>query len=237
MKPIIGISTHLELDDRHTLSNQYVQAVTEAGGIPILLTPGAMEDTDALARLLDGAVFSGGGDIDPTLFGEEPLPHLGEIVEERDSFELLLIEALMRLDKPILGICRGCQIINIAAGGDMYQDIYTQKEDVQLLQHVQRAKRSHMSHYVQAAENSLLYELAGGEQFKVNSYHHQSVRYVPDPLTVSGVASDGVIEAIESTEHTFVLGVQWHPEELAASGDECSKAIFKKLVDSCERQG
>ncbi|MBM7619632.1 putative glutamine amidotransferase [Bacillus tianshenii] len=232
-KPIIGITSHVELDYRHSLSNDYIQAVIQAGGIPVILPIGGVDsDTAKLADKLDGLVLSGGGDIDPMLFGEEPHPHLGTVSPGRDIFEMAIIEKMLASNKPILAICRGIQILNIAIGGDMYQDIYSQKDE-SLLQHSQKAARSHLSHYVIANENSLLAEIAGQTKFKVNSYHHQAVRNVPDPFIVSARSSDGIIEAIESVRHRFVLGVQWHPEPLAVDGDGIAKNIFSNFVQSC----
>ena len=115
----------------------------------------------------------------------------------------------------------------------MFQDIYSQSES-QLLQHAQKATRSHYSHYVNVEKNSLLESIAGQTEFKVNSFHHQAVRNVVSPFIVTARASDGVIEAIESTEHQFVLGVQWHPEPLALNEDHISKAIFQRFIEACQ---
>ncbi|WP_078381798.1 gamma-glutamyl-gamma-aminobutyrate hydrolase family protein [Sutcliffiella halmapala] len=232
MKPIIGITSHVELDYKHSLSNDYVQAIILAGGIPVILPIGVDPDVAQLVDKIDGLVVTGGGDIDPTLFGEEPHPNLGMISPGRDSFEIAMIEKMLAANKPILAICRGIQILNIAVGGDMYQDIYSQIDEP-LLQHAQKANRTHLSHYVTTTENSLLERITGKSKFKINSFHHQAVRNVPKPLVVSAHASDGIIEAIESVEHTFVLGVQWHPEPLAVDGDAISKQIFSRFLQSC----
>ncbi len=231
-KPIIGVTSHVELDYRHSLSNDYVQAVIQAGGIPVIIPIGIDGDVSQLASKIDGLLLTGGGDIDPTLFGEEPHPKLGTISPGRDQLEPAFIKEMLIADKPILAICRGIQILNITLGGDMYQDIYSQHE-TQLLQHSQKANRSHLAHFVKVKEGSLLASIAGAAEFKVNTDHHQAVRHVPYPLDVSGVASDGIIEAIESTGHSFVLGVQWHPEGLAVNGDEIAKRIFARFVESC----
>ncbi|MFT4412272.1 gamma-glutamyl-gamma-aminobutyrate hydrolase family protein [Fredinandcohnia humi] len=231
-KPIIGVTSHVELDHKHSLANDYLQAIIQAGGIPVILPIGIDEDISQIVDIIDGLVVTGGGDIDPTLFGEEPHPKLGTISPGRDSLEIAIINKMLMENKPILAICRGIQILNIAVGGDMYQDIYSQTEN-ELLQHSQKATRYHLAHFVKAKENSLLANIAGEAQFKVNTYHHQAVRHIPLPLTVSGVASDGIIEAIESTEHTFVLGVQWHPEALAVNGNDVAIRIFTRFIESC----
>ncbi|WP_040226128.1 gamma-glutamyl-gamma-aminobutyrate hydrolase family protein [Bhargavaea cecembensis] len=233
MKPIIGITTHVELDYRHVLNYDYITAVSRAGGIPLLIPIDTENDAEQILGRLDGLVVSGGGDIDPTLFGEEPHRGLGEISPGRDASELALIKAALDRDMPLLTICRGLQIMVIAAGGDMYQDIYGQI-DRELLQHSQKAARTHPSHFVETAEGSILREAAQGERFRVNSYHHQAVRDVKAPLAVSGIASDGIIEAVESTEHRFAVGVQWHPEALAAAGDEPSLRLFNRLIDTAK---
>ena len=209
------------------------EAILRAGGLPIMLPHLREEsDIDQIADRIAGLFSAGGYDIDPTLFGEEPHPNLGVIIPARDEFELALVRKMLELGKPILAICRGAQILNIAAGGDMYQDITTQI-DGQLLQHQQKAPRSHGSHFVHVQPDSLLHRLTGVEQLKVNSRHHQANRLVPEPLLVSGTASDGVIESIESKEHRFVLGLQWHPENMAAAGDAPSLRIFEGFVEAC----
>jgi len=233
LKPIIGITTHVELDSKHVLNHDYITAVSRAGGIPMLIPIGIEEDAEQILDRIDGLVVSGGGDIDPTLFGEEPHRSLGEISPGRDASELALIQAALDRDLPLLTICRGLQVMVIAAGGDMYQDIYDQI-DRELLQHGQKAARTHASHFVQTAEGSILREAAEGERFRVNSYHHQAVREVKAPFAVSGIASDGVIEAVESTEHKFAVGVQWHPEALAAAGDEPSLRLFSRFIETAK---
>ena len=230
MKPIIGITTDIGKENRHLLNNNYVKAVIQAGGLPVILPIGIEEDVKQLSNMLDGVLLTGGGDIDPMLFGEEPHKQLGEVSPSRDSIELRLVQEMLTKNKPILGICRGLQVLNIAVGGNMYQDIYSQNTST-LLQHVQKAPRIHQSHFVQIKEGSLLGSIAESSQIKVNSYHHQAVKDVPNPLIISGTASDGIIEAIESTKHSFVLGVQWHPEALAKNGDIVSLRIFEKFLE------
>ncbi|TCP29973.1 putative glutamine amidotransferase [Scopulibacillus darangshiensis] len=229
MKPIIGVTSNVENDFTHTLSNDYLQATLQAGGVPVILPIGLDDDVSQIAEAIDGLVLSGGGDIDPMLFGEEPHQKLGRIAPGRDTLEIALTQRLLELNKPILAICRGIQIMSIAAGGDMYQDIYSQI-GAPLLQHTQNANRFHLSHRVKAEGHSLIAKIAGQTEFKVNSFHHQAVRDVALPFVVSARSSDGVIEAIESTEHDFVIGVQWHPEALALKGDAIAKQLFESLV-------
>lgn len=232
MKPLIGVTTSVTSDGSTTVGQAYLKAVLTAGGIPVVL-PNLTNEEDAarLAASIDGLLLTGGGDIDPTLFNEEPKLGLGDITPERDCFEMLMIEKMLEANKPVLAICRGIQILSIACGGDMFQDIYRQHENKDnLLQHQQHAPRYHASHFVDVPAQSLLGRVTGAERFKVNSYHHQAVRRIPDGFRTAATASDGVIEAIESERHAFVLGVQWHPEGLLEKDDPASLRIFKAFV-------
>ncbi|RNA69847.1 gamma-glutamyl-gamma-aminobutyrate hydrolase family protein [Alteribacter keqinensis] len=232
-KPIIGITSSY-VDDR-TLQTSYdnIRSVLRAGGTPFVLPNVTNQDhMSNYVNTVDGIVVTGGGDIDPTLFGEEPHPNLGLIHPDRDVFEVDLLKEAMKQDKPILAICRGCQILNIAAGGDMYQDIYTQMDHA-LLQHTQRAPRSHGSHFIEVTEGSLLHSISKQKKYKVNSFHHQTVREMAPGFNVIARSSDQVIEAFQSTKHTFVLGVQWHPECMT---DEPSVRLFKAFIEACEKK-
>ncbi|SDZ61656.1 putative glutamine amidotransferase [Evansella caseinilytica] len=233
MKPMIGITSSLKDEQQLMLSLDNIESITSAGGVPVVL-PNLTEE-EQVARAadhIDGLLVTGGGDIDPTLFGEEPHPALGSITPQRDEFEILIIRKLLEQNKPILALCRGCQILNIAAGGDMFQDIYAQS-DRQLLQHSQHAPRSHASHFVEVKHGTLLKQITRLERFKVNSFHHQAVRHPAAGFVVSATSSDGVIEALESSRHTFVLGVQWHPECMTKRKDFPSRAIFTHFVEAC----
>ncbi|WP_342560374.1 gamma-glutamyl-gamma-aminobutyrate hydrolase family protein [Psychrobacillus sp. FSL W7-1457] len=232
MKPIIGVSSNLT-ELVLSVPTDNIHAVTRFGGVPIVLPNMETELIDSIANLIDGLLLTGGGDIDPTLFGEEPHRSLGSIVPERDEFEVELIKKMLEQNKPILGLCRGAQIMSIAAGGDMYQDIYGQIETT-LLQHDQKAPRTHASHFVQLGEGTVLKHIIGKDRIKVNSFHHQAVRKIPQGYQISGIASDGIIEAFESQHHSFVIGIQWHPECLVTTGDDSSEAIFKGFIEACK---
>lgn len=237
IKPIIGITASTELDGKeYKVHQDHVRAVIHAGGIPILL-PYLTEEINVIRVMqqIDGLYATGGYDIDPTLFNEEPHPDLGAIIPERDAFEVMLMTKMLEEKKPILGVCRGCQILNIVVGGDMYQDIYEQTSQP-LLQHDQKAPAGHGSHFVDVVKDSLLYRLTHRERLKVNSRHHQANRFVPDSFLISAQSSDGMIEAIESKKHDFVLGVQWHPENMLAVKDVASIQIFKGFIAACEER-
>ena len=231
LKPIIGITSNIDATT-HSLQNTYIQAVITGGGIPIVIPTGLESDAQQITELIDGLIVTGGGDMDPLLFNEEPVLKLGDVTPERDTIELELVNRMLAADKPILGICRGHQVINVALGGTLYQDIVSQ-HTAQLLQHNQKAKREHQSHIVHIERGTLLASIAAAEQIKVNSFHHQALKDVPSPLVISGKASDGIIEAIESTEHHFVIGVQWHPEALLDKDDQVSVRLFNAYMKAC----
>ncbi|MBB6450417.1 putative glutamine amidotransferase [Geomicrobium halophilum] len=234
MEPIIGITTNLRDEQMISLHQDNVTSILQSGGVPFVL-PNVLqtEKIEKMVEAIDGLLVTGGGDIDPTLFGEEPHPELREISPLRDRFEMEIIQACLDKDIPILALCRGCQMLNIAAGGDMYQDIYTQKTN-QLLQHQQRAPRSHGSHYIEVNEGSKLAKIVESTRYKVNSFHHQAVRSMAEGFKVVGTASDGVIEAFESERHSFVIGVEWHPENMAIAEDVYSKRLFNAFVKAAQ---
>ena len=233
MKPVIGITADMDSERKYKLNTNYVTAVIRAGGLPFILPNGIEQDLKQAAEMLDGLLLTGGGDIDPTLFNEEPHAKLGEVTPARDKLEIQLAKEMLRVNKPILGICRGLQILNVALGGAVIQDIQSQSSN-QTLQHSQKAPRSYQSHFVQVEKDTILESITETPKIKVNSFHHQAVKNVPKPLIISGTASDGIIEAVESTAHHFVLGVQWHPEALAENGDVASLRLFNKFIEKCK---
>ncbi|WP_432362301.1 gamma-glutamyl-gamma-aminobutyrate hydrolase family protein [Sporosarcina sp. UB5] len=231
MKPVIGITSNID-STAHTLQNTYTQAVIAGGGIPLIIPTGVERDVQHITTLLDGLVISGGGDIAPQLFDEEPIPKLGNVTPERDSIELELVKHMLSLDKPILGICRGHQVLNVAFGGTIYQDITSQITNP-ILQHDQKAKREHQSHTVHIEKGTILASIATSDKIRVNSFHHQALKDIHAPLIISGKASDGIVEAVESTVHHFVVGVQWHPEALITNEDQVSRRLFEAFMKAC----
>lgn len=233
MKPIIGITASLD-STTVRVQRENMVAIESSGGIPVIIPYYEREDTLLeLVQSLDGLLLTGGGDIDPFLFFEEPIPKLGSITPDRDWLEIVLIKRFLEEEKPILGICRGCQILNVVAGGDMYQDIFSQSKG-ELLQHAQLAPRDHLSHSITIEKNTLLHRLVGEERIRVNSFHHQAVRRLAPGFVVSATSSDGLIEAFESKEQPFVLGVQWHPEDLFKTRPEAQK-IFAAFAQQCDK--
>ena len=231
MKPLIGLSASLD-GVTVKIQRENIRAIEISGGIPVIIPYYEQEESIlTLVDSLDGLLLTGGGDIDPHLFGEEPIPSLDSITPDRDWLESILIKRFMQDKKPILGICRGCQILNVVAGGGMYQDIYSQYT-ADLLQHTQQAPRDHASHWVTIEKGTLLSQIVGEEKVRVNSFHHQAVHPLAPDFILSAKSADGIIEAFESTLHPFVVGVQWHPEDLFASRLE-AKRLFAAFVEKC----
>lgn len=227
-QPLIGITGNYS-DEACTLAEGYYQSVLQSGCIPFIIPP--FYETDRLASLLDtldGIIFSGGGDINPILIGEEPISELHSITPERDLQELLLARLAYDRQIPMLGICKGIQTINIALGGTVYQDIHTQMEGKRI-KHNQDMDRRYPSHTVTTAKGSILHKLFG-PSFHVNSFHHQACRDAAPCLHVTATSPDGVIEAVESNEFKSILGVQWHPETFILRGNRDMMPIFEWLA-------
>ena len=229
-KPLIGISSYVE-GSTARLGLTYIESVRKAGGIPIIIPLSV--DTAQIADIVavvDALVLSGGEDVSPFLFNEEPHKNLGEVVPDRDVFDLELVKQMIAAGKPVLGICRGEQVLNVALGGSLYQDIPSQVQGA--IQHSQKAPRNYGSHSIRIVEQSLLHKLLKTKEIKVNSFHHQAVKKLGKGLKVTATAPDGVVEAVE-LEGVPVLGVQFHPEGFVYSGDMTFLPIFEWLVKSC----
>ena len=233
-KPVIGITGNYG-EKGCELAQGYYQSVLKAGAVPLIIP--AYEDMEALADTLeriDGLLLSGGGDMNPLLMGEEPVSGLGGICPQRDKAELWLIRMAYNRQVPILGICRGIQMMTCALGGKVFQDLNSQYADAPLIKHSQDLPREYASHTVEIEEGSLLHKIMGCTRLSVNSFHHQAVRDTGSRLTVSARSADGVIEAVESTEHKSLLGVQWHPECFTLHGDDSMMPLFKWLKDEAQ---
>lgn len=231
-KPVIGITARVEEDQTYSLDPVYGRAILQAGGLPLIVPIVDKEDIPLLCERLDGLIVTGGGDINPTLYGEEPHLRLGAVYPGSDEYEKELILKFLDLDKPFIGMCRGLQMFNISLGGTNYQDLESQFEG-DLHQHKQMAMRTHRTHSVVLEDESLLYDIMKEKKFNVNSFHHQGVKDVSEQLTVAAYAADGLVEALESKNHQFAMGIQWHPEEFALQGDDASMNIFNRFVEEC----
>lgn len=233
-KPVIGITARVEKDQMYSLDPVYGRAILQSGGLPLIVPIVDEEDIPVLCERLDGLIVTGGGDINPTLYGEEPHIRLGAVYPGGDLYEKELILNFLKLDKPFIGMCRGFQMLNIALGGTNYQDLEAQFEGT-LYQHKQLAMRTHRTHSVELEEGSKLLDIMGEKNFYVNSFHHQGVKDVASELKVAARAADGLVEALESDTYQFVMGIQWHPEEFAIQGDEASKKLFDRFVEECAK--
>ena len=232
-KPVIGISAPLHPESRgYRISHCYADAVTEAGGIALLLPAvTAPEDVELLLQNLDGVLIPGGPDVDPLFYGEEPRQGLGLVIRSNDVFEMHLLKAARAAHKPILCVCRGVQVLNVTFGGTLIQDIPSQLPEA--LRHMQiPVDRVDPTHSVDIVKDSYLYEAFGTETVLTNSFHHQCINKVAPGFSVSAKARDGVIEAIEVKEER-ILGVQWHPEEMVHAHPEHLR-LFKQLVDAAK---
>lgn len=239
--PRIGLSGHYRADEKQLcLAEAYVQAIFRAGACPVILPPieasfrDRFDCEDSLERQvleqlldsLDGLVFTGGGDFCPDVIGQPAVPSLSGLNPRRDDMEFPLIRLAMKRQLPVLGICRGAQLLNLACGGDIYQDLPSEFP-TKVLNHSQQEDRTKTSHSVRLVEGSLLATILERSSIEVNSLHHQAVRTVGKGLRAAAFSDDGVIEAVESAEYKSFIGVQWHPEQL---NDEASQALFAWLT-------
>ena len=232
MKPVIGIVPLIDEEkDSFWMLPGYMNGIIEAGGIPIMLP--LTTDKETISQMMDGidgVLLTGGHDVDPKLYGEEPIPECGAPCKERDSMEKELLDQAIKRDMPVLGICRGIQFMNAALGGSLYQDL--PKQHPSSVEHHQTPPYDVPVHEVTIAEDSPLYALLGSKKISVNSYHHQAIKEMAECLKAMAVADDGIIEAVEIPGRKFIWGLQWHPE-FAYLKDENSMMIFEEFVKKC----
>lgn len=241
MKPIIGILSNLTMPDiegsreseKTFVNSPYINAVLKAGGVPIIIPVNTDEaDIQEQIKLCSGIIVSGGIDINPLLYNEEPLNGMGTFHPDVDEFDILAIKIANNLDKPILAICRGIQIMNVAFGGSLYQDISHVKGSY--INHSQSSKKYVGTHTIKVLEESILWDILGQTSI-VNSYHHQCVKEVAHNFRATAYSKDGIIEAIEMIGDKFVIGVQWHPE-LMIDYDSKMMYLFKKFIERCKKE-
>ncbi|WP_083224341.1 gamma-glutamyl-gamma-aminobutyrate hydrolase family protein [Secundilactobacillus paracollinoides] len=234
MKPLIGMpadTVKTDLGFRDYAYDNVMQAVIAAGGIPVMLPSNNPELAEDYVTRCDGFAFLGGPDIDPTLFGEEPIREIGATSMKKDQFEVALCQKAFSAGKAIFGICRGAQIIAIALGGTMYQDFPSQFPDARL-KHQQEAPLIYPTHHVNIKGDTIAAEILGSHPY-VNSNHHQTVKNPGSHLMVSGRADDGAVEMIELQDNDQVVAVQWHPEYLYETMPE-ENALFEDFVERCQ---
>lgn len=230
--PIIGITALWDKPTNSTVMRpSYINALEYAGAMPVIIP--LTESTSVLDHYLDicdGILLSGGQDVQPELYGETPQPHCGEVAPCRDKLDRYAFESALDQDKPILGICRGCQAMNVFAGGSLYQDLtidFGTEENHRMVEPFNRTV-----HQMIPQSGTVLAELLGEEIFEVNSIHHQGIKRLAEPFDIMAVSPDGIIEAIYMPKRRFVWGVQWHPELLYQNHAKHA-AIFSGFVKAC----
>jgi len=234
-KPKIGIVTTISVEQNPVIfkrnkiyvDSDYTEAIEKVNGIPFLIPVVSSDDSlDAYIDVCDGFVFSGGTDINPLFYNKDPHKKLRMVNSKLDEFQLKLMKKVLKSQKPFLAICRGLQILNVACGGTLYQDLDEIPRDT--IQHEQSGERYNVIHKVNFEKNSVLFNLLGNETY-VNSFHHQSINTLGNNLIIVGRAPDGVVESIEVKDYTWGIGVQWHPEMMFSHFDSM-KPLFESLV-------
>lgn len=243
MDPLVAVTTTMlphggaHRRPQVVLYTSYLSVLDHIGMASVLLTPAhSAPSLQALVERCSGLVLTGGEDVDPRRYGEDPIVELGTIAPERDDMEVTALGAALERDLPVLGICRGCQVLNVFYGGTLYQDLQSQRPGT--ASHEQEAWGGR-SHAVRVEPGSRLDEIVQGQELTINSFHHQAVREPGPGLEVVALAEDGVIEAIEARDRSWVLGVQWHPErhEATAPDSDPDRLLFRAFRQAVlERQ-
>ena len=243
-RPLIGITAFETKYPKppysplYATGQRYVRAIEDAGGLPVVISPALNNDTlRAMFERLDGLLMSGGGDVDPALYGEEPHESIWGLDMNRDRAELALAQWAAEADKPVLGICRGTQVLNVALGGSLVQDIHSMVPNS--LRHMfdeTETPREATTHSIKVTDGSRLSSLIQSSEAAVNSWHHQSLKQIAKDLRVVATAPDGIVEAIELPGHRFALGVQWHPEWLYHQQPEMAR-LFSGLIEAASTIG
>lgn len=234
--PVVAVTATIPEEGeprRVRLNVAYLTALENAGLVPLVIPP--LTDPAAADRILaavDGLLLTGGEDVSPEYFGEEPHAKIGPVSKARDATEMALISAARRLRMPVMAICRGIQVLNVGCGGSLIQDIGAQRPGA--LEHNGHGPREAAVHPVDIAEESIIGLATGARRLDVNSIHHQSIARLGDGLRVTATAPDGIIEGVESTDDWWVLAVQWHPEEMDAASRVGSDPgpLFKAFAES-----
>ncbi len=238
MQSIIGLTHSIQQDEKRLyMPASYANVIREAGGTPIILPlTSCDQDIAAYAELIDGLLLSGGDDVDPRAYGEDQLWSCGDISPLRDEFEIKLIRTLLEKhpDKPILGICRGAQILNVALGGTLYQDLKSQQPGC--ICHQQHQMSAYAAHGVEIRAGTKLHAIYGSTQVTVNSFHHQAVKELAEGLIQTAAAPDGVVEGFEKPDHPYCVAVQWHPELLVSREENAAhKRLFRSFAEACKK--
>jgi putative glutamine amidotransferase len=239
-RPVIGIagvssdtpsSSPFHAWQRIFTSQAYTTSVARSGGVPVMLPP--TDDEEVIRRelsVVDGLLLQGGNDIDPSLYGEEKDPLCGETDLQQDRMLIALFHQARTMGKPILGICKGIQLVNVALGGTLYQDV--SRFSPNSLQHDHLKDATKPFHQVKVEQDSLLWEIFHQETLSVNSLHHQIVKDIAPSLTIAARATDGAVEAVQGNEGPFLLAVQWHPEAMMMASNDML-VLFSAFINAC----
>ncbi len=222
MKPIIGISAGKSLNNQQisqiNLNENYIFAIQAAEGIPLIIPTGISQlEIEQIVHDFDAILLSGGGDIETSIYNGKPNSRVSNVDPARDNLELLLARSAYNLQKPLLGICRGCQVMNVAFGGSLYSDIPSQYETSIRHDCYPGIARDYEAHSIEIEKSAKLQNIFSGNKLNVNSLHHQGINLLGENLSAAAHSPDGMIEAIEATNHPFFIGVQWHPEWMLTS--------------------
>lgn len=231
-KPIICIIPECDSKGNIVVKKEYLHSIEMAGGVPAILSFYTdCKDSINFIDCSDGFLLTGGPDVNPLFYEEEPIEECGSINPELDKFEIELLSVIKRTSKPVLGICRGIQVINVALGGTLIQDLPTYKAK---FGHNQKAKGTVLTHSVEVIKDTLLYDIVKKNSFTVNSFHHQACKKLGNGLIANALTLDGIIEAASLANHRFFLGVQWHPECLYGIDENATK-IWDAFISACRK--
>ena len=232
MTPIIGMLGEVDAEKSTIVQTAYLRAIENAGGTPVLLPYTQEKKTvERFVSLCDGFLFTGGGDVHPNRYGEEMKETCGTPDVMRDELELAVFASAYKAGKPILAICRGIQLVNVALGGTLYQDLPTEYP-VELF-HRQKEPKFSPSHRVKIIENTPLHTLIGASSMTANSFHHQAVKQLGEGLEVMALSDDGIIEAVYGKGKQFLRAYQWHPERLFATHAP-TRLLFEEFINACK---
>ena len=234
MKPLIGVFPSVKSDGTYWLYENYTNALLTFGALPLVIPTVPKSNSDALFELMDhcdGYLFTGGSDIDPSFYNEKRLAECAESVMARDEFELFALTHAIETSKPILGICRGCQLINVALGGTLCQDIEKSYKDAR--KHTSESASSPTFHEIHIPLNSPLFKLSVAPRVKINSFHHQCVDKLGRGLKLIATAEDGIPEGVYLEGKRYIIGVQWHPER-SYKTESLDKNIFRGFIEAAK---
>ena len=240
-KPLIGCTTYRKISDQTPpidilgLMPSYLEAIVAAGGVPVMIPLGLSNDDLRVAiQQMDGILLPGGGDIAPSVYQGQPHQTLTDVDEDRDRVELTVARTAVSLQKPLLAICRGMQVLNVSLGGSLWEDVELLMPQAMHHEFVHSHPRNHLAHNVTIDADSLLAKQLGGTETAVNSLHHQGVRRLAEELRATANAPDGLIEGVEVIDHPYAIGVQWHPENLIHNAPHML-GLFQGLVEAASQ--